>query len=56
MTPQEKIKFKIRALILCLEAHPDNEPDSEFADRLSDLYSLESDIEDYVNEKLEGNK
>ena len=31
---------KIRSLRLCLMAHPDNEYDSEFADRIDDLNGL----------------
>lgn len=31
------IKQKINSTLLMLMAHPDNEPDSEFSDRISDL-------------------
>ena len=34
-----------------MEAHPDNEPDSEFADRIEDLKDLPKMIEDYTKEK-----
>ena len=35
-----QILQKLRSLRLCLIAHPDNEPDSEFADRIEDLNEL----------------
>ena len=35
-----KILRKLRSIQLCLMAHPDNEPDSEFADRIEDLDEL----------------
>lgn len=31
---------KLNSIRLCLSAHPDNEPNSEFADRISDLDEL----------------
>ena len=31
------IETSINSTVLCLMAHPDNEPDSEFADRIDDL-------------------
>ncbi|MFD1770837.1 hypothetical protein [Sphingobacterium suaedae] len=31
---------KLKSVLLCLQAHPDNEPDSEFADRISDLEEI----------------
>ena len=34
------INQKLRSIELCLSAHPHNEPDSEFADRISDLQEL----------------
>lgn len=39
MTKEEKLQ-KLNSLLLCLSAHPENEPDSEFADRISDLEEL----------------
>lgn len=38
----EKLKRlnKLNSVLLCLMAHPDNEPDSEFADRIYDLEEL----------------
>lgn len=38
----EKLKKlrKLNSVLLCLMAHPDNEPDSEFADRVSDIEQL----------------
>lgn len=38
---QQKIQRMIRSVKLCLMAHPDNEPDSEFEDRISDLEEIE---------------
>lgn len=32
---------KIRSVLLCLIAHPDNEENSEFQDRISDLEEIE---------------
>jgi hypothetical protein len=39
MTKEEKLQ-KLNSLLFCLSAHPENEPDSEFADRISDLEEL----------------
>lgn len=35
---------KIKSVKLCLMAHPDNEQDSEFADRISDLEEIENEL------------
>ena len=35
---------KIKSVKLCLIAHPDNEIDSEFADRISDLEEIEKEL------------
>ena len=35
---------KVRRTIQCLEAHPDNEENSEFADRICDLKALEKEF------------
>jgi len=35
---------KIKSVKLCLIAHPDNEIDSEFADRISDLEEIETNF------------
>ena len=35
-----QIMQKLRSVRLCLMAHPDNEPDSEFADRIEDIDEL----------------
>lgn len=40
----EEIIRKVRSIRLCLLAHPDNEPHSEFADRIDDC----DDIENYL--------
>jgi hypothetical protein len=39
-----EILKKIRSVKLCLMAHPDNEPDSEFADRISDMEEIELEL------------
>lgn len=35
---------KIKSVKLCLMAHPDNEQDSEFSDRISDLEEIENEL------------
>ncbi|MBW7838598.1 MAG: hypothetical protein H3C36_02935 [Chitinophagaceae bacterium] len=46
---------KLRSIQLCLMAHPDNEPDSEFADRISDLEDLPKEIENALEkQRIEG--
>ena len=35
-----KILRKLRSIRLCMMVHPDNEEDSEFADRIEDLNEL----------------
>jgi|SRR6185503_3047829 len=52
MTKEEKLQ-KLNSLWLCLSTHPDNEPDSEFADRISDLEELiEYEKSENLNEEL----
>jgi len=41
----EEIKEKLFSIKQCMMAHPDNEQDSEFADRISDLEELEQGID-----------
>ena len=43
MKNQEMIQ-KIRSIRLCLSAHPDNEQNSEFADRIQDCDEIESHL------------
>lgn len=38
----EEILRKINSVLLCMSAHLDNEPDSEFADRIDDLIDLKN--------------
>lgn len=45
----DEILKKICSIELCLSAHPDNEEDSEFADRISDLQELPNEIRFEVN-------
>jgi hypothetical protein len=44
---QTKVDFlkKIKSIKLCLMAHPDNQINSEFADRISDLEDIEFELE-----------
>ena len=35
---------KLQSVLLCLQAHPDNEKDSEFADRIDDLETIIAEI------------
>jgi hypothetical protein len=37
---REDIKSKLNSVLLCLMAHPENEPHSEFADRISDIQEI----------------
>lgn len=51
---------KIRSVKLCLMAHPDNEPDSEFADRIDDLEEIEiklisNESKEYIRDIFLGN-
>lgn len=60
------IKNKIEMAIRCLMAHPDNKPNSEFADRIDDLIEVnqaitvtqccKSDSEQFVCKQCEHNK
>jgi len=38
---------KIKSVKLCLMAHPDNQVNSEFADRISDLEEIENKLANY---------
>jgi len=40
----EEVLKKIKSIKLCLMAHPNNEVDSEFADRISDLEEIEIEL------------
>ena len=39
-----EILKKIKSIKLCLLAHPDNEENSEFADRITDLQEIEDEL------------
>jgi hypothetical protein len=41
---KKEILQKIKSVKLCMQAHPDNEPDSEFADRITDLIEIEKEL------------
>jgi len=43
MDNEEMIK-RINSVTLCLMAHPHNEPDSEFADRIDDLIKVKESL------------
>ena len=43
MDNKEMVK-KVNSVILCLMAHPNNEPDSEFADRIDDLIEVKESL------------
>lgn len=38
---------KIASVKMCLMSHPDNEPNSEFADRIEDLQEIEDELKEY---------
>ena len=40
----EQIGTKLNSIKLCLQAHPDNQPDSEFEDRISDIEDIEQQL------------
>lgn len=46
---EKGIKHRLRILKSCLMAHPDNEENSEFADRIEDIEIIEMDIERLVS-------
>lgn len=48
MTKEEKIK-KLKSVLLCLSAHPDNEEHSEFADRIIDLKEIIESLQGIEN-------
>jgi hypothetical protein len=41
MKIEDDLLSKTRSVILCLKAHPNYEPDSEFWDRVEDLEQIE---------------
>lgn len=45
------INQKLRSVELCLSAHPHNEPDSEFADRISDLQEIQPQISEFLKQR-----
>lgn len=47
----EQILSKLRSVELCLSAHPDNEENSEFADRISDLEELQKEVSNLIEWK-----
>lgn len=51
-----EILKKIKSVKLCLMAHPDNEIDSEFADRISDLEEIENQLQKDTWIKIESEK
>ena len=51
----KEILKKINSVLLCLMAHPDNEPDSEFADRISDLEEIQKALKLKLWDGVRGN-
>lgn len=45
------IKQKLRSIELCLLAHPDNEENSEFADRISDVVEIQKEVQNLIEWK-----
>ena len=47
----KEILKKVNSILLCMIAHPDNEPDSEFADRVDDLIEIQEALNssDYIH-------
>jgi len=43
MNDNEILK-RVKSTVLCLMAHPDNEPNSEFADRIDDLIDIRDEL------------
>jgi len=43
MNDKEILK-RVKSLLLCLMAHPDNQPDSEFVDRINDLIDIRDEL------------
>lgn len=43
------LKLMLRSLKLCLEAHPDNEPNSEFEDRINDIVECNNILDLLLN-------
>lgn len=48
---KEEVLRKINSVFLCLQSHPDNEINSEFADRINDLIEIESFVQKQFTEK-----
>lgn len=42
---REEMLKKIKSVLLCLKAHPDNKQNSEFADRITDLMEIQIELE-----------
>lgn len=51
MVDLRKRRVKLRSILRCLEVHPDNEPHSEFADRISDLKEIINEISQEIEKK-----
>ena len=51
----QEILNKIKSVKLCLMAHPDNQEDSEFEDRILDLIDIEHELQksSYSEEEVE---
>jgi len=51
MDDREILK-KLRSVSLYLIAHPDNEPDSEFTDRISDIAEIQEELSNRQTPKI----
>ena len=40
----KEMSTKINSVRLCMMAHPDNQPDSEFSDRIDDLVEIQNQL------------
>lgn len=49
----QEMLTKIRSVTICLNSHPDCEPDSEFQDRIDDLLKVEAELKSKVYEVSE---
>ncbi len=52
----KEMKVKVNSVLLCMMAHPDNEPNSEFADRIDDLLSIHDALSEPTTDANTSNK
>ena len=56
MKTKDKIYSKLRSLILFLDAHPENEDNSEMRDRLDDAKEMALLIHEYATEAVKADR